>query len=286
MPDFGNPHAQPIGYFITSNMVSAAGKRSEKGRYNWLKDIQSVYPTEQVPYWVFSNYFYREMSPFLRWLMLPFLLLFTITLVTGAGAALEYLRLTDTNLFLDNRVFASMGYFGSAIQLILTINLSVMSIAALVAVPLFLLGRDVERTLRRFHVVGGEEDLAAVKEEDYIDAAKAVFAREPETVLFVYGHTHKPGVRRLDGRAIINTGTWLKRLEKVPVRFGLLPPIFVPSFNLAYFRVAAAGDRVVIDYHRIPKETPQELSVVQRLLVSRGKRQVEEPVPPQTALPV
>ena len=50
MPDFGNPYAQPVGYFITSGMVSGAGKHSQYGRYNWLKDIQSVYPTEQIPY--------------------------------------------------------------------------------------------------------------------------------------------------------------------------------------------------------------------------------------------
>ena len=63
MPDFGNPYAQPVGYFITSSVVSTAGKHSKFGKYNWLKDIQSVYPSEQIPYWVLSNYFYHEMSP-------------------------------------------------------------------------------------------------------------------------------------------------------------------------------------------------------------------------------
>ena len=31
MPDFGNPYAQPVGYFITSSVVSTAGKHSEAG---------------------------------------------------------------------------------------------------------------------------------------------------------------------------------------------------------------------------------------------------------------
>jgi UDP-2,3-diacylglucosamine pyrophosphatase LpxH len=74
MPDFGNPYAHPIGYFLTSSVVSTAGKHSRFGKYNWLKDIQSVYPSEQIPYWVMSNYFYHEMSLVLRWLILPFLL--------------------------------------------------------------------------------------------------------------------------------------------------------------------------------------------------------------------
>ena len=284
MPDFGNPYAQPIGYFVTSNMVSGAGKRSEKGRYNWLKDIQSVYPTEQVPNWVLSNYFYREMSPLLRWLLVPFLLLFSVTIVVAAGGALEFLGVTQANVFLDNQLFASLGYFGSLIQLILTINLSVMTVVAMVAVPLWLLTRDVEQTLRRFHIIGTDDDLAAVKEEDYINAARAIFEQDPKVSMFVYGHTHAPSVRRLGQRAVVNTGTWLKRLEQVPVRFGLLPNIFVPSFHLTYFRVAEAEGRIVIDYHRIDKALPQDLSIMQRLLVSRRKRVQPEPIPEQTVL--
>ena len=103
MPDYGNPHAQPIGYYITSNMVGGAGQLSERGRYNWLKDIQSVYPTEEVPHWVWTNYFYREMSPFLRWVTVPFLLLFGLTVFVLAGGALEALGLTTSNYFLNNR---------------------------------------------------------------------------------------------------------------------------------------------------------------------------------------
>ena len=109
MPDFGNPYAQPFGYFITSGVVSTAGKHSRFGRYNWLKDIQSVYPTEQVPYWVMSNYFYHEMSPLLRWLLLPFLLLSGLTTFVLVGAALEWLDITQTNYFLNNRLFAQLG---------------------------------------------------------------------------------------------------------------------------------------------------------------------------------
>lgn len=37
-----------------------------RGRDNWLRDIQSVTPLEEIPRWVISNYFYREMSPWLR----------------------------------------------------------------------------------------------------------------------------------------------------------------------------------------------------------------------------
>ena len=284
MPDFGNPYAQPIGYFITSNMVSGAGKRSAKSRTNWLKDIQSVYPTEQIPYWVLSNYFYREMSPLLRWILVPFLLLLSVTLVVMAGAGLESLGITKTNVFLDNRLFGALGYFGSLVQLVLTVNASILTMMAALAVPLWLLSRDVRRTLKRFHVLEESEDLAAIKETDYIDAAREIFARDPQVAVFVYGHTHAPSVRRVEDRAIVNTGTWLKRLEHVPVRFGRLPGVFVPSFNLNYFRIAAEDGRIVIDYHKIDKAPPRELNLLQRLLMSRRPRAATEAIPARTLL--
>jgi UDP-2,3-diacylglucosamine pyrophosphatase LpxH len=60
-PDYGNPYALPIGYFITDSFVSGASRHSDFGRGNWLKDIRSV-GTMQIPDWILSNYFYREMS--------------------------------------------------------------------------------------------------------------------------------------------------------------------------------------------------------------------------------
>ncbi|MGA7533263.1 MAG: metallophosphoesterase, partial [Pseudolabrys sp.] len=72
-PDYGKPHALPVGYFITQTFVSGASRHSDFGRGNWLKDIRSV-GTMQIPDWVLSNYFYREMSAALRWVLLPFLL--------------------------------------------------------------------------------------------------------------------------------------------------------------------------------------------------------------------
>jgi UDP-2,3-diacylglucosamine pyrophosphatase LpxH len=150
MPDYGNPYAQPIGYYITSNMVGGAGQLSERGRYNWLKDIQSVYPTEDVPRWVWTNYFYREMSPFLRWITVPFLLLFGLTVFVLAGGALEALDLTTSNYFLNNRLFESLGILGSLMQLVLTINAVVLGGLLVLAIPSFLIFRDLKRTAKRF----------------------------------------------------------------------------------------------------------------------------------------
>ena len=76
-PDYGNPYAQPIGYYITEQTVAGASRYSVFGTTDWLKDIRSV-DVRQLPDWIISNYFYNEMSPIIRWLLVPFLILLTV----------------------------------------------------------------------------------------------------------------------------------------------------------------------------------------------------------------
>ena len=286
MPDFGNPHAQPVGYHITSAFVGGAGKVSQRGRYNWLKDIQSVYPTEDIPHWVLSNYFYREMSPLLRWASVPFLLLLGLTIFVLAGAGLERLGLTDANVFLDNRLMEGLGIVGSLLQLVLTVNAVVLAELLVLAVPLFLIARDLKRTARRFGFNPDPADLTGEKEDQYIGAARRVFENDPRVAVFVYGHTHKPSVRRVGERVILNTGTWIKRFERVSPRFGLLPQVYVPSFCLNYFRICGEDGKLAVEYRTIEKVPAKELTLLQRVMASRKRRSPPEPIPERILLEV
>lgn len=284
MPDFGNPFAQPIGYFITSNMVGMAGQISLRGRHNWLKDIQSVYPTELVPDWALSNYFYREMSPILRWLSLPFLLLSGLTLFVLGGSLLNYLNITESNLFLDNMIFNSLGIVGSLLQIVLTINAVVLFILILFAIPLGFVYRDFRQTLKRFGIELDPSELTGEKEDLYHNAASKVFEDDPDIVAFIYGHTHKPSIHQMGNRYVIDTGTWLKKFNRIFPRFGLLPAIYVPTFNLNYFRLAEEDGKIIIEYHRIDKAPPQELTLIQRLMVSRKRRKIKIDIPEKTII--
>jgi UDP-2,3-diacylglucosamine pyrophosphatase LpxH len=286
MPDFGNPYAQPIGYFIASSVVSTAGKHSKFGKYNWLKDIQSVYPSEQVPYWVLSNYFYHEMSPLLRWLILPFLLLSGLEIFVLGGAALEWLGMTGTNIFLNNQIFSALGLVGNLVQLILIVNTVLFVILLALAVPLYLIWRDFKATLERFQIVLDPAELSSEKEQQYLEAAQKVFDHDPDTLIFIYGHTHFPSVRHLGQRAVVNTGCWLKRLDNVPTRFGFLPQIYVPFYSLNYFMISDIHGQIAIDYHQIHKDQPKDLSLLQRLLVSKKRGKAQDPIPERTLLEV
>jgi len=133
--------------------------------------------------------------------------------------------------------------------------------------------------LRRFRIVLNPAELSSEKEEQYLQAAQEIFAQDPATIIFIYGHTHFPSLRQLGRRAVINTGTWLKRLDPVAPRMGFLPHVYVPFFCLNYFRISQVEGRIAIDYRKIPKDPPQDLSLLQRLLIW-GKRR-----PPEASLP-
>lgn len=286
MPDFGNPFALPVGYFITSGLVSGAGKRSQFGRNDWLKDIQSVYPTEEIPYWVLSNYFYREMSPWLRWIILPFLVLSGLTTFVLAGGALEWLGITQTNIFLHNGLFTSLGYLGNLVQIVLMVNAVVLLVLAFLFVPLSFILRDIKKTLKRFRLMTHPDEITSGQEKGYLDAAQAVFDNDLDTVVFVYGHTHIPSLRMLGKRAVINTGTWLKRLVRARVRFGYLPDIYVPFYYLDYFRISLVDGAIAIDFQMIPKAQPRELDLLQQILTSMKRRRTEDHIPERTILEV
>jgi UDP-2,3-diacylglucosamine pyrophosphatase LpxH len=283
--DYGNPYAQPIGYFITRNVVGQAGQRSQRGRYNWLKDIQSVYPTEDIPCWVLSNYFYKEMSPLLRWIMLPFLLLFGFTMIAVIGSALEAIGVTETNIFLNNRLFEFLGVFGSLLQLVLTINMVIFIELIILAVPVWLIFRDATQSAKRFGLVLDPAELTGQKEDNYLEAAASVFEANSDIAAFIYGHTHTPSVRRMGECAVINTGTWIKQFRPTKPRFGILPRIYIPSYCLSSFCIRETGGKIVIEYRAIEKTPEQELTWFQRLMASYSRRSESEPVPERTVLP-
>jgi hypothetical protein len=101
--------------------------------------------------------------------------------------------------------------------------------------------------------------------------------------VFIFGHTHSAFLRRVGpaGRVVLNTGTWLKLLHRVPVHFGLLPAVYYPSFRLSYFCIEKENNHLVISYVAAPKMPERELTWLQRL-VTLGKAPKPPEVPPRT----
>ncbi|EMA07549.1 metallophosphoesterase [Haloferax denitrificans] len=271
IPDFGNPYANPPGYFVNRQVTSRAGRLSERGKFNWLKDVQAVTPMTQIPAWMLSNYFYREMSPWLRYVSAPFLLLFNVGFLYVLAFALDAAGLWSLPMDLIERFLGLFGPVGVLVDLLLTANLAVTLLLLLVAIPLFVFARDVRKTLRRFGIDRPEERESSA--DTYLTAASELFASDPTVAVFVYGHTHRPAVTELEGGVVVNTGTWLKRLRRVESAFGVLPPVFYSWYQLNYVRVSATDDgEVAVDYELVEKPAPNEETWFQRLVTSTPKR--------------
>ena len=281
-PDFGNRYGLPEGYYITLRSVVTAAEGAKRGKSAWLNDLASVYPSEDIPFWIWSNYFYREMTPLLRLLLLPFLCLFTISVIVFAGRALEKAGILRTKIF-HMRLGERVGMPGRLVDWVLWVNGVVISFLLILAIPAWLLVRDVRATLLRFGVDTSE--AARVQKEDaYSTAAKAIFEQDPSVAVFIYGHTHTPFLRMVGERCIINTGTWIKRLYRTPAPFRLVPDVYVPSYRLNYFTISEKDGNVRVSYEIIPKAPPRDLTILERLMSLGRRPRDRDAIPAETLI--
>ena len=219
-----------------SSKPGASRCYSDFGRGDWLKDIRSV-GTMQIPDWMLSNYFYREMSMALRWVLLPFLLLAGVTVIAILGEILRVAGIFDYNIIFHNPLMSRLGIIDNVLQVVITIN-SLFLI--LFGIPALVVERDLMRTLHRFRLQTSHGVTNLDSEAPYLKGAQEVFQADDKVAVFIFGHTHSAFLRRLGpaGQVVINTGTWLKLLTRVPVRFGLLPAVYYPFYyRLNYFRI-------------------------------------------------
>ncbi|SEP06071.1 Calcineurin-like phosphoesterase [Halogranum amylolyticum] len=273
MPNFGDPHANPLGYFVNRHVTSTAGRLSGRGRYSWLKDIQSVAPMEEIPRWIFSKYFYREMSPLLRYAIVPFLLLFNFSVLYTLVLVARQLGIFQPPVLDD--VLSRFGIIGDVVGTVIAVNVAIVVLLTVISVPLYLFTRDGRRVAERFGLlqeVGRREAVVP-----YLNAASEVFAADSSTTVFVYGHTHRVSLTELDGRYVVNTGTWLKRLSRVEPPVTLLPSVYYPSYRLSYFRIFAEDGHTIIEYDEVSKEATPELTLLERLFTARQKPREEIP---------
>ncbi|QSG06027.1 metallophosphoesterase [Halapricum desulfuricans] len=263
--DFGNPSARPLGYYYNTLVTSRAGQLSDRGRYNWLKDVQAVTPTERMPVWLFSKYFYREMNPVLRYSLVPFLLLFNVSVVLAVLAGLDLAGIWSLPFDWITAFLRQFGRTGTAVWFLLAINVAVAGLLVLVGIPLYFIRRDIRKTINRFGVF--ETDLSVDPIAPYEDAAEKVFKQDPDTVVYCYGHTHRPKQTEVEEGIVVNTGTWLKRLHRRDGLIGILPPVFHPSYQLLAVRIEPCQGGVAVEYEEIEKSSPatEELTRTERL---------------------
>ena len=283
-PDFGNRFGMPSGYFITASTVAAAGRSAQRGRSPWLSDLESVYPNEEIPFWMWSNYFYKEMGPLLRWCLVPFVVLFSVSVVIWIGQALEGAGILHTAIFHVNPG-KNFGVPGHLFDWVIWVDTTVISLLLILAIPLYLMARDIRGTIRRYGIET-REGLKFEKDAAYVAAAKSIFERDPTVVIYIYGHTHIPSMRKIGSRYVINTGTWLKRLDRVRANLRLVPDVYVPSYRLNWFTVKQETGNIRVCYQMLPKEADDDLSWLEKIMIFGRRKPEEEEIPSQTLIEV
>lgn len=281
---FGEPADKPVGYYVTAQFVSGAAEISSRGKQNWLKDIQAVYPTEHIPYWAFSNYFYREMSPILRYFLLPFLLLFTISCFVGIIAIAEDFGVLPTEIS-QLHFLNQIGGIGKLISWTIAANVTIFSFLMLLAIPGYFLFRDIMATLKRYRLIS-DKDLADEKGAEYEKAAQEVFQKHPDVAAFIYGHTHDVSLKKIDNRLIINTGSWLKQLNRASSISRFLPDVWLSSYRLSSFCIYEENDQIIVDYEEQPKTSTEKIAWLEWFVTLGQKRKRGKSIPKRTILPV
>jgi hypothetical protein len=196
--------------------------------------------------------------------------------------------LVRLNVITETALFRSLGIVGDALDVIFAVNGAIFGILVLLAVPLSLLVRDLVAALNQYNLLERDEAGRSMQQGDapYIQAARQIFEAHPEVSVFVFGHTHSVFLETLDdGRVVLNTGTWLKLLHKIPVLVGVLPPVYHPAYQISTFRITEEDGEAVIYYRQIPKTAAGNLTWLQRVLTAFRKMPEPAPVPRRTVVP-
>lgn len=263
--DFGNSKVKPLSFFISRELSSKLDERKDMKVHKWLKDLNSVEPRELVLNWIFSNYFYRELNPFLRYFALPFLLLLSFSFIVLIAVGLKFLGLIDIT-FLTNFVAKNTGIFRNVLEFIILVDMFIIVVMLLLIVPIILIIKDIKKSMKKYEF--STENLHAVKKEIYLNRAKQIFIGEKNVSLYVFGHTHRSFIIKEKNRLIINTGTWIKKLKQIkPLKLFILPSVYYPFYRLSVMKVYSKNKKIFAEHIEIPKKIKLDLTPLQRVVL-------------------
>ena len=214
--DYGHPLIVPVGTHVVTqlvNRIEPLGRFAGPDDATTLSDIDNVYPLELVPWWLFSNYFYRQARRFIRFVVLPaILILFVLRFLNNFIIRLSQGRLPE---FSAGRMAQVFGFL-------------MLDVIVVLGLVLLMLRQDFMRWRRRS---GLHEPLQIVAEgEEHYRASCRAFlegGRRPShrqatatpIDVFLYGHNHiaemeeyTVGERRT---AFVNTGTWMRKIVRL-----------------------------------------------------------------------
>jgi hypothetical protein len=226
------------------------------------------------------------MGLWLKIIFYPLLFLFFMIILSFVFVALEQTPLFDIDFIRQSTFW--LGYLSNLAELLTVIAIYYLFALLLVLFPIFFIVLDFRQTLKRYGLTGFST-FKKVKHEEYRKASEKIFADNKDVKIFVYGHTHKPSLVENKNRIVINTGTWIKSLQRIPAKIFFFPDIYYPNYNLNYFKVTKNSKNIIVEYHTIHKEYDirEELTFLQRILISQKHiAKLQSKIPSKTTIPV
>jgi len=269
--DYGHPLIMPVGTHVVTqlvNRIEPLGRFSGPDDATTLSDIDNIYPLEMVPWWLFSNFFYRQARRFLRYVLVPaIIILFAVRFLNNAIIRLSQGRLPE---FSAGRIAQIFGFL-------------LLDIVVVLGLFLLMLRHDFTRWRRRSGLLEPLQ-IVAEGEEHYHASCRSFLAGERQPAhrqdraaavdVFLYGHNHIAELEEytVGGRrtAFINTGTWMRKIVRLPTRLKL-PPVFIPAYQLTYavLRMTPAG--LCIALNERVKPLPYRLGWAERIATFRTR---------------
>jgi len=279
--DYGHPLIVPIGTHVVTqlvNRIEPLGRFAGPDNATTLSDIDNIHPLEMVAWWLFSNYFYRQARRFGRYVLVPaIVILLALRFLNNAIIHLSQGRLPE---FSAGRIGQIFGFL-------------LLDAVVVLGLVLLMLRHDFMRWRRR---TGLHEPLQIVAEgqEHYRASCRSFLAGERQPThrhtaqrapgagavdVFVYGHNHFAeleeyvvGERRT---AFVNTGTWMRKIVRLPTRLKL-PPVFIPDYQLTYAVLRMTPVGLAITLNERVKPLPYRLGWAEQIATFR----LRPPLPP------
>ncbi|MBD3156644.1 hypothetical protein GF369_02335 [Candidatus Peregrinibacteria bacterium] len=264
-PQFDLPTDSSLAYHINKILVYKLMRMgNEKKSPYWLRDLDSI-DTELIPYWVLSKYFYYELGPILKAILIPMLVLFgfavpyfifdLVTEFYQPQFIKPFLLLLDTNTFFKVLIF--LLYFDMVVVILVVI--------------IWFIKREFRKRLREYGIHSFSEILVS-RYHAYKKRAHEILrgnnAFGIPANLYVTGHTHVAGFHTLkeSGKLFVDSGSWKQLMKRINARFRF-PSVYAPYYALSYVTIEQKGDDVTVRLKVWPKTFKAKLTVLERFVV-------------------
>ena len=264
--DFAAPNDSSLAYYLNKVFVyKLLHMGSENKSPYWFRNLDNL-DMDFIPHWAMSKYFYCELGPFLKAIIVPMFILFgfavpyfvfdVITEFYQPQFIKPLLTLLDTNTFFKILIF--LLYFDMVIVII--------------AIFAWGLKRELKKKLKEYGLQDFK-DIMYSRYHAYKKRAKDVVNGENDfgqsANFYVTGHTHVAGLHNVEdkGFAFADTGSWKQLMKRIPARFRF-PSIYLPYFSLTYLTFEIVVDEMVVQLRRWPKNFNPKLTVLERFAVN------------------